>query len=304
MNGFNSSKAFQTLLMSKPTVDLLVNQFDADLPWRTNIVGVEWFEPYVLPDGTSVVLMPSEHMLGAAQVSVTLPSGRRIGYSGDFSWPMNSPIAAEQLVLDCTYGSRNSVRYYSQGDADDSLLQLVCDSLKSGPVFLKCHRGTVERALSVLEGDVDAPVVTNRMTIADIKVHRANGFAIGPVIDIESPEGRLVCQSSRYIRIYGRGDPQKLEIPPNANNIVLSAMMVPGDQGPIVTYGPRSYRIALSNHADFTGTLEYVAATGASFVLVDNSRHGNAIELADAIRTDLGIAAAASEVVTDFRWGV
>jgi putative mRNA 3-end processing factor len=50
--------------------------------------------------------------------------------------------------------------------------------------------------------------------------------------------------------------------------------------------------------------MEYVAATRASYVVVDNSRHGNAIELADAIRTDLGIAAVASEVVADFRWGI
>ncbi|WP_139830799.1 hypothetical protein [Mycobacterium paraense] len=264
---------------------------------------MEWGQSYEAPDGTSVALLPSEHMLGAAQVSVQLPSGRRVGYSGDFSWPLDEPIAVEQLVLDCTYGSRNSIRNYSQGEADDSLLQLVCDGLKLGPVFLKCHRGTVERALSVLEGDVDAPIVTNASTIADIEVHRANGYPIGAVIDIDSPEGRAVCRNSRYIRVYGRGDRRKLEVPPHASNIVLSAMMVPSDQGPVVTYGPRAHRVALSNHADFEGTLDYVAATAASFVLVDNSRHGNAIELAEAIRTDLGIAAVASQVVADFRWG-
>jgi len=243
-------------------------------------------------------------MLGAAQASVTLSSGKRVGYSGDFSWPLANPIAVEELVLDCTYGSRESIRRYTQGQADDALLQLVCDGLKSGPVFLKCHRGTVERALSVLEGDVDAPVITNARTIADIEVHRWNGYTIGPVLDIESPGGKAACKSGRYIRIYGRGDRGKPpEIPVCAHNIVLSAMMVPGNAGPLVSYGPRSYRIALSNHADFEGTLQYVVATGASYVLVDNSRHGNAVELAEAIRTDLGIAASASIVVSDLRWG-
>ena len=32
---------------------------------------------------------------------------------------------------------------------------------------------------------------------------------------------------------------------------------------PVIEYSERGYSVALSNHADFTGTLDYVAATGA-----------------------------------------
>lgn len=47
----------------------------------------------------------------------------------------------------------------------------------------------------------------------------------------------------------------------------------------------------MSNHAGLEGPLDYVIATGVSSMLVDNSRHGNVIELTDAIRTELRVAA-------------
>lgn len=55
-----------------------------------------------------------------------------------------------------------------------------------------------------------------------------------------------------------------------ATTITLSAYMSnPVD--PILEYTSRSYRVAMSNHADFEGTLEYVKASGAKFVVTDSS---------------------------------
>jgi hypothetical protein len=49
---------------------------------------------------------------------------------------------------------------------------------------------------------------------------------------------------------------------------------------PVLEYSDTAYRVALSDHADFEGTLEYISATGAKAVVTDNTRGGNAIALA------------------------
>lgn len=50
--------------------------------------------------------------------------------------------------------------------------------------------------------------------------------------------------------------------------ITCSAYMVNTDH-PLLQFSDRAYRVALSNHADFEGTLAYVEATGAKRVVTD-----------------------------------
>ena len=68
-------------------------------------------------------------------------------------------------------------------------------------------------------------------------------------------------------------------------SITCSAYMVNTDH-PLLQFSERAYRVALSNHADFEGTLAYVEATGAQRVVTDNTRsHG--VDLAIAINNRL-----------------
>ncbi len=55
--------------------------------------------------------------------------------------------------------------------------------------------------------------------------------------------------------------------------------------------GKTSYRLSMSNHSDFNGTIEYIKATGARYVVTDNSggRGGKAVDLANYIKYSLGI---------------
>ena len=71
---------------------------------------------------------------------------------------------------------------------------------------------------------------------------------------------------------------------------------------PMMEYSPRAYRVALSNHADFHGTLDYVRATNAKYVVTDNTRtHG--VELAEAIGERLGVDARPSSNFQSREWG-
>ena len=57
------------------------------------------------------------------------------------------------------------------------------------------------------------------------------------------------------------------------------------------------------DHADFDGTLAYIKATGAKYVISDNSRGGHACELAMEIKNQLGIEANPSTNSITYEWG-
>ena len=124
MHDFERSKGLQTLYMSEATRSLLIAEFDADLEYRENIIALSHGRTFTC-EGGRLTLLPSGHMLGAVQVALETPGGRRVGYSGDFHWPADDVIQVEELVIDGTYGSETSIREYSQEQAETRFLQLV-----------------------------------------------------------------------------------------------------------------------------------------------------------------------------------
>jgi putative mRNA 3-end processing factor len=287
MSEFESSKGFQDILLSEPTKDLLIQEFNADLLYRTNIRSVTIGLPLSY-EGNEVQLLRSGHMLGAVQVGVTLPDGVRVGYSGDFQWPLQEVIKVDGLVLDSTYGSPANSREYSQADAETAFLELMHRRLLRGPVHVLAHRGTLQRALQLLCGQVGWPIVVSHKLLGEVDVYRRHGYTIEPLLCLDTPDGQRAIAESKFIRIYGRGDGRPVDLS-ESSTVTLSAYMSRPDT-PVLAYSDRAYSVAISNHADFRGTLDYVVATGAQFVLTDNTR-GKGVELAYAIQEELGIEA-------------
>lgn len=199
-------------------------------------------------------------MLGSCQVQVERDDGFRVGYSGDFQWPMRSPIQVDVLVVDSTYGSPDSIREHAQGEIEARLVELVLGKLKQGPVHIKAARGTIQRAVHLLGTDVRQPVLCTRRLYDEIEVYQRYGSAVCDLVRLDTPEGKDVLRLGRYIRMYSKGDGDPIENSKGVS-IVLSAFMVPRGQA-ILERSERAFRVALSNHADFAGTLAYVAATG------------------------------------------
>lgn len=290
MREFETSKGNQEILLTAATRDLLVAEFDADLPYRQNLHVLTPNETIAIKNN-KVRLTSSGHMLGAVQVEVELLDGARVGYSGDFAWPLENPIQVDTLVVDSTYGSPSSVRRYTQAQAEERLLYLVDASLRTGPVHVFAHRGTLHRALQILAGNITCPLVASEQLQREAQIYRGHGYTI----DILQAR----CEEPIHIQFYGHGDRKPVD--PVGTTIALSAFMAdPLD--PVLEYSERSYRVALSNHADFDGTLEYVRATGASHVVCDNTR-GAGIELAQAISSQLRIAARPSLGQPSPLWG-
>ena len=299
MSDFDRSKGLQDLFFSPETFALLVAERNADLEFRTNLHCVRRGNPHHLEDGSLLKLLPSEHMLGACQVAVDLADGLRVGYSGDFGWPLNEVIAVDELVVDSTYGNPDSVRGYTQEEAEQCLIGLVCERLRHGSVHVNAHRGTIERVLHLLGGNIGAPIVATRQLIREAHVYREHGFAAEGLVPVDSNEGRAAIEDRAYVRLYSKGDgfgKERIE----GTTVTISAYMADPSY-PLVTYSDRAYKVALSSHADFSETLEYVRATGAKRVITDNTRnHG--VQLALALRDHLGVEAHPSSNRMGPRW--
>lgn len=299
MSDFDRSKGLQDLFFSPETFALLVAERNADLEYRTNLHCVRRGDVHQLEDGSLLKLLPSEHMLGACQVAVELRDGLRVGYSGDFGWPLADVIDVDELVVDSTYGNPDSIRRYTQEDADNALIELVCERLRHGSVHVNAYRGTIERVLHLLGGNVGVPIVATRQLIREVHVYREHGFAPESILPLDSDEGRAAVEERAYVRLYSKGDGfgrERVE----GTSVTISAYMADRNH-PLVTYSDRSYKVALSNHADFDGTLEYVRATGAQRVVTDNTRNYG-VHLALALSERLGVDARPSSNRIGPRW--
>lgn len=301
MDGFDRSKGHQKhIIMTAPTRDLLIAEYNADIPYRTNVRAVPLGDPIHLAD-CQIRLLDNGHMLGSVQVEVMFPDGRRCGYSGDFAWPLSEVIEVEELVLDSTYGSPESIRKFTQEEANDRFIELVVERIKVGPVLILSHRGTLQRAVSCLDDAVKFPIIASARLSNELRVYQQHGYSLTKILNAETEEAKLACSEGRYIRLYGTR-----EKPPTDNgkttSIVLSAYMSRfGD--PVVEYSEKAFCVALSDHADYIGTLEYVRATGAKKVITDNSRGGHGVDLALALKRELGIDAQPSTSQYEREWG-
>jgi len=293
MGEFDRSKGCQDIVLSPETLSLLIAEYNADLPYRENLLPVHRGDEKELDDGSTVQLLASNHILGSCQVAVQRVDGCRVGYSGDFGWPLDEIIQVEELVVDSTYGSPRSVRQYTQAEAEARLREIVVQRLRHGCVHIRAHRGTVERVLQVLGDDFGVPVLASERLIDEVSVYQQYGFAVGSLLAFGSEDGVHAMKQRSYIRLYSKGDGFRNEIIDGGTTIACSAFMADVDE-PLKAYSDRAYCVALTNHADFNETLQYVEATGARVVVTDNTRnHGQ--ELARAINRRLnGVTAAPS----------
>src|SRR5262249_1076376 len=154
----------------------------------------------------------------------------------------------DALIVDSTYGNPESTRLYTQAEAETRFLQIVSQKLRTGSVYVKAFRGTIQRALQVLSGNVNVPMIGSPRFCKEATVYPQCGYAIEPVISAMSTEGKAAIKDGRYIRFYSTGDGLPVDTA-MGTTITLSAYMARPDD-PVLEYSDRSYRVAMSNHAD------------------------------------------------------
>lgn len=300
MDRFETSKGLQDIVTSEATKELLICELNADLPYRSNIKGLRESEWRNAAD-SRISLLQSGHMLGAVQVLVETSQGDRLGYSGDFRWPLDHVIEVEALVVDSTCGSPRNVRQFTQGECEELFISVVRRSLANGSVYIRAHRGTIERALELISSETGAPVIASPRLCRTAEIYRRHGYTIDELLDTESAQGKEIAAEQNVIQIHTTGDGEPYQRA-RGTYINLSAYAVHFEE-PARWHSEKAVSIAFSNHADFKGTLEYVEATGAKFVVTDNTRGGKGIVLAEEIKRRLGIEARPSTSVESRTWG-
>jgi len=293
------------VVMTKATRRLLELDHPA-LPARSNVRALNYGEVWS-HEGNRIELTSSGHLLGAAQVKVTLKDGRSIGYSSDFYWPLDQVMKVDALVVDATYGNPSECCKCTQEKAQEALADLVQKKLRYGPVHIMANTGPAERALSVLRmSDVTGkvPIIGNKRMCWYSGVYREFKHPMPDIISDESKDALHVMRKGQYIRLWtlhGRLPNDGLY-----EGIVIELTKYRTTKEPVEVVAEDLYRIGFSNHADFQGTLEYVAATGAKIVVTDNLRNnknGRAEKLAKTLRVQLKVRSCVSSNTESLAWG-
>ena len=294
------------VFMTRATRELLEHRFPA-LEFSSNVHVLEFGKPWK-GQNVALELASSNHMLGAAQVRVTLHDGSTVGYSGDFSWPLDDVIQVDGLVVDATYGKPSRRTSYSQQQVQEEFCELVMRSLKVGPVHLMADTGPAERALQLLMiEDIigSTQVVGSRRAQVSTLVHCRHGYQLPNVLVEGTVEATEALQHGHYVRLWGLHS-REINDGLYPGTVIRLTKFWTGDE-PVQRIADRNYVVGFSNHADFDGTIEYIARTGASVVVTDDVRGSDgdrARHLAEAVQSELrGVKARPSSNYTSRAWG-
>jgi putative mRNA 3-end processing factor len=240
---------------------------------------VAYREPFGLGNLT-LELLPAGHVLGSAQLRVTLEDRRTLGYSGDLC--TDTPWAAEPsevmscdvLVLESTFGRPRYV--FPPKQETLAAIRAFCDdALSDGvtPVLYAYALGKAQEILAFLAGAGYAcrchPVVH-----AINRIYQAHGVALPGVRPLDA-EG---VAAGEVVVV-----PQQLAWSPAMRAVtkrrtaVLTGWALDGDR----FFRGVDAAFPLSDHADHPSLLAYARATGAARVF---TVHGHADELAAALR--------------------
>lgn len=238
---------------------------------RLDVVELPFGQPLDLED-YRIELFPSGHVLGAAQVLVTMPGGRRLVYTGDLQLRASrcaEPAevrSCDDLVIECTFGEPR-YRFPDSAEVEAALARLLDEWLGRGylPVVAAYALGKAQEAVQLLH-ELGFAVAADRTIICYADVYRRYGCALGPIavwpaapdmIDLADGRGAVLVlspQQARQLRRQGRaslaGEP-----PRPVRAVLLSGWAL--HPGAAVRSGVDA-ALPLSDHADFPALLRYV----------------------------------------------
>lgn len=299
---FNTSKANQTIVCTPSTRDLLCAMYNADLPYRNNLLPQDYGVSAEYGD-VRVTLHRNNHMLGSAQVCVETTDGQRVGYSSDFFWPIETVIEVDELLIDPTYGNPEYVRSFRQADVDERLVEVVQLGLQAGRrVAVIGYNGRLQSAMLLLADQVRVPTVASPKAHALVGAYRSHGFPIRGCASTQSAEGAALLQSdSGLLAFLTPTEVRHLPWIGGMSKVSLSCYRMPREE-PVLDYGNGDWRVAYTDHTDLEGTLEYISQTGAEVVYTD-SASPNGVALAETVRNRLGVRAIVLERQCSNAWG-
>ncbi len=233
----------------------------------------------------------ADHILGAAQVIVEDASGGKVAYTGDFRVHGTEPLFnCDILVVEATYGSPSFRRSFKV-DVKELLVSLVEKKLRHGAVYIFGYHGKLQEVMQILHNaDVSVPFVMPERVLRVSKVCEAHGMQLGCLALSTENEGKELLDGNLPCVAFYHMNARR-----NVGSLGSSRICISGWEfrSPCRQIGEREHLIALSDHSDFDGLIEYIRRCKPRRVITDNYRVRHGVTLAREIRKRLGINAVA-----------
>jgi putative mRNA 3-end processing factor len=236
-----------------------------------------------------VTLVKADHILGAAQVLLEDAGGNRIAYTGDFRLDGTPVLDCEVLVVEATYGNPSCRRPFKL-NVRELLVSMVEKKLRDGAVYVFGFHGKLQEVMQILHSaDVNVPFVMPERIFHVSKVCEQHGMRLGCLTLSTAEEGReLLDENLPCVAFYHMNSRGNVGL--DSSRICLSGWEF---HSPCRQIGDKEHLIALSDHSDFDGLIEYVRRAKPKHVVTDNYRMSYGETLAKEIRKRLGISAVA-----------
>ncbi|MCS7386039.1 MAG: MBL fold metallo-hydrolase [archaeon GB-1867-005] len=280
----SSLKESKRVVMTEATRDLL-QVIKRKLNLKSKVLPARYGETLKWKD-QKLTLHYADHIIGAAQVLVEDEKGNRIVYTGDFRLPKTPILDADILIMEATYGKPDLKRPPTDV-IREALVKLVKKSLAIGPVHIFGFHGKAQEVMELLRnsGFTQPFIATSKVYIVT-EVCRKHGMRVGEVLLKGTMEAEEVMKSGEYIMFHHASTLRTVKI--NGVKIHLTGWEF---RKIIWKVANKHYRVALSDHADFTQLILYAATSKPKLVITDNYRVGYAAILAKEIERRLGIKA-------------
>lgn len=282
-----SVKCCEKVIMTPATRDL-AETLDEKLNLHQDSVQTLEYNKVLKYGDEKITLLKADHILGACQTLVEDAGGIRIAWSGDFRVEGTEPVDCDVLVVEATYGKPSCRRNFGV-DVRQLLVDMVEKSLRGGTVYMFGYHGKLQEVMQLLRSaDVQVPFVMPERVYEVTKVCERHGMNLGPVSLSSDKEGHELLDSNLpCVAFYHMN--QRAHVGLRNARYCVSGWEF---QKPCRQIGDREHLIALSDHSDFDGLIEYVKRTKAKQVITDNFRSdGDA--LAKEISRRLGVCAVA-----------
>jgi len=289
MSGLSQSlRKCEKVLMTKPTKDM-IDVMRSPLFLMSGTVETLDYGKTIQYEDERITFFKADHILGAAQVLVEDAEGKRIVFTGDFRIEDTPVLYSDVLVIEATYGSPMCRRSFGV-DIRTSLVNLVEKGLHQGTVYVFGYHGKLQEIMQILhKAGVKAPFIAPEKVFHVSKVCEKHGMNLGHLMLSTEKEAReLLENNSPCIAFYHMESTNKV----GQNNFRITVSGWEFDSA-IRHTGENEYLVALSDHSDFNGLLEYVRRSKPELVITDNFRVSNAEPLAREIRRRFGISALA-----------
>jgi len=283
-----SLRTCEKVLMTKATKDL-IDVMRSPLFLMGGYVETLGYGKSMRYGEESITLFPADHILGAAQVLVEDAEGTRIVYTGDFRLEGTPVLDADILVIEATYGSPSCRRPFNR-DIKEMLVSIVEEGLKHGPVYVFGYHGKLQEVMQILhEAGLNVPFLAPEKVFQVSKICERHGMHIGRVHRLEEKDFRGMLERNQpCVAFYHMGSRGKV-------GRGCFCVYVSGWEFdmPCREIADKEYVIALSDHSDFDGLMEYVRRSKPKFVITDNFRIGYAETLARHIQRRFNVPAVA-----------